>query len=99
VRADAVTYALRDRIAEIVLDDGKVNAMTPAFFASLNAALDRAERETPGAVILVGRPGVFSAGLDLKLLPTLPPEAARHAACLRRTMCACSPSPSRPSPQ
>jgi len=77
--ADAVAYALQDRLAEIVLDDGKVNAMTPAFFAGLNAALDRAEREAPGAVILTGRPGAFSAGLDLKLLPTLPPEEFQTA--------------------
>ena len=70
-----VTYEPRDGVATITLDDGKVNAMAMPFFAGLNAALDRAESERPIAVVLTGRPGVFSAGLDLKLLPTLtPPE-------------------------
>jgi len=72
--ADPVTYALRDRIADIVLDDGKVNAMALPFFDALNAALDRAEAERPGAVVISGRTGMFSAGLNLKLLPTLPPD-------------------------
>src|SRR5207302_9418807 len=47
-----------------------------------NAALDRAERERPRAVIVTGRPGFFSAGLNLKILPTLAPDD------LRRTMLA-----------
>lgn len=72
--ADPVTYASRDRVADIVLDDGKVNAMALPFFDALNAALDRAEDERPGAVVISGRPGMFSAGLNLKLLPTLPPD-------------------------
>src|SRR5690242_20175330 len=72
--ADPVTYALRDRVADIVLDDGKVNAMALPFFDALNAALDRAEAERPGAVVISGRTGMFSAGLNLKLLPTLPPD-------------------------
>jgi enoyl-CoA hydratase/carnithine racemase len=80
--AEAVTYVARDRIADIILDDGKVNAMALPFFDALNAALDRAESERPGALVITGRPGVFSAGLNLKLLPTLP------AAELRRTMVA-----------
>jgi enoyl-CoA hydratase len=67
----SVTYEARERIACITLDDGKVNAMSLGFFEALGAALDRAERERPGAVIITGRPGIFSAGLDLKLLPTL----------------------------
>jgi enoyl-CoA hydratase len=73
----AITYSLDGNVARITLDDGKVNAMNPAFFAALNAALDRAEQERPGAVVLTGRPGFFSAGLDLKLLPTLSPEDLR----------------------
>jgi enoyl-CoA hydratase len=68
-----VTYEARDDVATITLDDGKVNAMALPFFAGLNEALDRAERDRPVAVVLTGRPGVFSAGLDLKLLPTLAP--------------------------
>lgn len=71
--ADAVAYALHDGVARITLDDGKVNAMSLALFDGLNAALDRAEQEKPGAVVVAGRSGYYSAGLNLKLLPTLAP--------------------------
>ena len=67
----SIGYAVDDNVALITIDDGKVNAMSQAFFDALNAALDRAEEEKPGALVITGRPGVFSAGLDLKLLPTL----------------------------
>src|SRR5437870_13436027 len=56
--------------------------MTLAFFEGLNAVPERAERERPGAVVMAGRAGVFSAGLNLKVLPTLAPEE------LKRTMVA-----------
>src|SRR3989449_7843443 len=85
--ADTIRCEVSDNVAQITLDDGKVNAMALAFFAGLNAALDRAERERPGAVVIAGRAGVFSAGLDLKLLPTLPPaELARTMVAFGRTM-------------
>src|SRR5262245_8836910 len=69
--SEAIAYAQREGIAEIVLDDGKVNAMSPAFFTGLNAALDAVEADDCKALILVGRAGYFSAGLDVRLLPTL----------------------------
>src|SRR5438876_11846225 len=80
--ADTIRCEVSDNVAQITLDDGKVNAMALAFFAGLNAALDRAEHERPGALVIAGRAGVFSAGLDLKVLPTLAPDA------LERTMIA-----------
>ena len=67
-------YTQHEQVAEIRLDDGKVNAMGPAFFDELNAALDRAERERPGALVIAGREGFFSPGLNIKLLPTLAPD-------------------------
>ena len=85
--ADAVTYETDERIARIILDDGKVNAMAPPFFEAFNAALDRAERERPAAIVIAGRPGYFSAGLNLKVLPTLPPdEFVRAMQTFGRTM-------------
>jgi enoyl-CoA hydratase len=62
-----VRYALHDRIAVLTLDDGKANALSPATIAALRATLDRAEREA-AAVLLVGRPGRFSAGFDLNVM-------------------------------
>ena len=49
------------------MDDGKVNVLSPAMLAELNAALDRAEADR-AVVLLTGRPGVFSAGFDLAVL-------------------------------
>ena len=73
----SVRYESTDGVGVITLDDGKVNAMALPFFDRLGAALDRAERDRPGAVVIVGRAGIFSAGLDLKLLPTLAPDELR----------------------
>ena len=67
-------YTLHEKVAQIRLDDGKVNAMGPAFFDELNVLLDRAERERPGALVIAGRDGFYSAGLNIKLLPTLTPD-------------------------
>ncbi len=61
-------YALEGKIALITFDDGKVNAMNWDFFSELDAALDRAQADSAGAVIFTCRPGIFSAGLDLKLM-------------------------------
>ena len=70
--ADTLTYRAADGVATITMDDGKVNVLSPAMLAALNGALDRAEAaaDTSGvrAVVLRGRPGVFSAGFDLKVL-------------------------------
>ncbi len=61
-----VEYEGRGRIAKLTMDDGKVNVMSPVMLRALHAALDRAEREK-SIVILTGRPGMFSAGFDLKV--------------------------------
>ena len=63
-------YSVGDGIAQITLDDGKMNAMNWEFFSELNESLDRALADKAGVLIFTCRPGVFSAGLDLKLLPT-----------------------------
>lgn len=70
-----VSLTRQERVAVITLDDGKANAMRPAWFAGFEAALDEVEQSDAGAVLLLGRPGFFCAGLDLKVLPTLAPEA------------------------
>ncbi len=55
----------------LTLDDGKANVIQEAFLTELDAALDAALADGVGAVLLTGRAGFFSAGLDLKTLPTL----------------------------
>jgi enoyl-CoA hydratase len=69
-----VSYALDGGVATIAMDDGKVNALSPAMLGELNAAFDRAEADR-AIVVLTGREGVFSAGFDLKVLRGGGPDA------------------------
>ena len=68
-----VSYSLADGVATIVLDDGKVNALSPAMLGEVAAALDRAE-EDDAIVLITGREQILSAGFDLKSLPEHPVE-------------------------
>lgn len=56
-------------IATLVMDDGKVNAFDVAFFQGLDSALDACDEDA--AVVLTGRAGMFSAGLNMKTMATL----------------------------
>lgn len=70
-----VTYRLHDAVAAITMDDGKVNVLSLAMLAELDAALDQAEADR-AVVVLTGRDGVFSAGFDLPVLRAGGAEAA-----------------------
>jgi enoyl-CoA hydratase len=61
-----VTSRLDNSIATITLDDGKVNVLSPDMLDQVNTALD--EAADAAVVVLTGRPGVFSAGFDLRVL-------------------------------
>ena len=61
------SYELSDQVAIITMDDGKANAFGPDMIATVDAHLERAGREAK-AVILTGRPGIFSGGFDLKVI-------------------------------
>jgi len=50
------------------MDDGKVNVLNPAMQQALQEALDSADRDDVGAVVIAGNARVFSAGFDLKIL-------------------------------
>ncbi len=58
-----------DGVATLTMDDGKVNAFDEAFFAELRGAFDACAQDP--AVVLAGRPGMFSAGLNMKVLGSL----------------------------
>src|SRR5207253_10125627 len=67
--AGVVNLDWRDDVAVISMDDGKANALSPDAIAALNSALDEVDRRGPaGAVVLAGRPGVFSGGFDLNVM-------------------------------
>ena len=63
----SVSYRRDESVAVITMDDGKVNALGPAMLAEINSALDRAESEQAGAVVIAGNERVFSGGFDLKV--------------------------------
>ena len=58
-------YEKNNNVAVITVDDGKANVVGIVFLDAINEALDRAENDKVGAVILRGRQGMFSAGFDL----------------------------------
>lgn len=70
-----VDYAIEDGVAVLRLDDGKANALSPGVLDALHTALDRALAEEVGAVVLLGRPGRFSAGFDLSVMRQGPKAA------------------------
>ncbi|MDT5146260.1 MAG: enoyl-CoA hydratase [Mycobacterium sp.] len=63
-----VSYGLKDSIAVIRMDDGKVNALGPTMQQALNEAIDRADGDNAGALVIAGNERVFSGGFDLKIL-------------------------------
>jgi enoyl-CoA hydratase len=63
-----VTYRLEESIAFITMDDGKVNALGPTMQQALNDALDNADSDDVGALVITGNDRVFSGGFDLKVL-------------------------------
>jgi len=56
-------------VSIITLDDGKANVFSPAMIKAVNECLDEVPTEK-GALIITGRPGMFSAGFDLKIIGT-----------------------------
>lgn len=64
---------VEDGIAVVRLDDGRANALSPEVVASLQSALDRAEKEAR-AVVVMGREGRLSGGFDLATMRSGPSE-------------------------
>ena len=55
-------------IAVITMDDGKANALGHDLLGALLDALDEVDASGADAVVIVGRPGRFSAGFDLSVM-------------------------------
>ena len=69
-------YELLDHVAVVTMDDGKANAFGPNMIAAVNGLLDQAQAQAK-AVVLTGRPGIFSGGFDLNVIRGGDPEAGR----------------------
>ncbi len=63
-----VTYSHQDSIALIRMNDGKVNVLGPVMQQALNEAIDQADRDDVGSLVIAGNERVFSGGFDLKIL-------------------------------
>ena len=74
--AEFASYELVDHVAVVTMDDGKANVFGPDMITTLNNQLDRAAEEAK-AVLLTGRPGLFSGGFDLRVIRGDDQEAAR----------------------
>ena len=62
-----IAYDYQDGVATITMNDGKVNILSTAMLAEIGDALDRAEQDAAIVVLQSARPGIFSAGFDLKI--------------------------------
>jgi len=66
-------------IAILAIDRPPANAMNVELLDDLVAALRELEEEPPGALVLAGREGFFSAGVDLKAVTGYGPEEQRRS--------------------
>jgi enoyl-CoA hydratase len=64
-------------IAVVRIDRPPANAMNVELLDQGIAVLERLRSEEPDAVVIAGRPGCFSAGVDLKEAPTLDADGQR----------------------
>jgi enoyl-CoA hydratase len=75
--ADFVSVAEDGELAIVAVDRPPANALDPQLLEEGRAAAAALAGGVPGAVVLHGRPGFFSAGLDLKITPTLGKDGQR----------------------
>ena len=61
------TLKKEGNISAITLDDGKANVFSPEMSKQINECLDEVATEE-GCLIITGREGMFSGGLDLKII-------------------------------
>jgi enoyl-CoA hydratase/carnithine racemase len=76
--AGHVSIAADGDLAVVAIDRPPANALDPQLLEDGRNAVRELEALDPAAVVLHGRPGFFSAGLDLKVTPTLD-EPGRRA--------------------
>ena len=70
-----VTLKTEGDVSIIQMDDGKVNVFSPDMIKNFNDVLDQVPTDK-GAMLIIGREGMFSAGFDLKVMMSSPENAA-----------------------
>jgi enoyl-CoA hydratase len=66
-----------DGVVTVIADRPPANAMDVTLLSELVAALEEVAVDPPAALVLAGRPGFFSAGADLKAVPSYGAEEQR----------------------
>jgi 3-hydroxyacyl-CoA dehydrogenase len=70
--ADLVRYHITDRVAVVTIDNPPVNALAPAVWEGIGAAVERAVADPAAdAIVVVGAGTTFIAGADIKVFDTL----------------------------
>ena len=72
-----ITIEQRGNVALLTVDRPPANAMSPELLQEGIAAAREVEASDAAAVVITGQPGFFSAGLDLKIAPTLDADGQR----------------------
>ena len=70
-----ISLERRDGIVLVEVSRPPANALDPGLLDEAEAVLSELAEERPPAVVLAGSGGFFSAGVDLKVVPTLPRTA------------------------
>lgn len=74
-----VSLEERDGVTVLAADRPPANAMDVGLLREVVAAVEQLSAAPPAAVVLAGRPGFFSAGADLKAVPSYGPDDQRAA--------------------
>ena len=61
------TLTSEDDVSIITLNDGKANVFSPEMSKTISSLLDEVP-DNKGSLVITGRPGIFSAGFDLKII-------------------------------
>ena len=72
-----VSVESRNEVALVRVDRPPANALDLELLEEGRAVADELRSADPGAVVIVGREGFFSAGVDLKAVPTLDRDGQR----------------------
>ncbi|MDJ0960573.1 MAG: crotonase/enoyl-CoA hydratase family protein [Acidimicrobiia bacterium] len=66
--SEHLTTTQRGSTTIVTIDDGKANALSGALITGLTGTIDTAVSDGSTAVVIAGRPGVFSGGFDLGVM-------------------------------
>ena len=70
--SDLVRYEIKDGVAVLTMDNPPVNALSPAMWEGIEAAVLRASADSAAeAIVLIGAGTTFIAGADIKVFDTL----------------------------